>query len=234
MSRAPLKHEWGSITDLRAVPVPHKSSNLAGIIVLAALVLIGAFGLCLSGAPFLVIFFLAALVLGIGLAASLSKVPPAQVVAPDEAAFPALHRTLHEEKERADFLELIELAERAGRALPAVEGAIDPVEGGELLAQALWEAADVLSRRQQLRPQVVRQQQPTPTVSPSSPAAQALAEQREKAGALWEETEAELARIRTALELAGVAAENAAHDPSALDAVHEAYRELADVYGERF
>ncbi|SBT44548.1 hypothetical protein [Micromonospora narathiwatensis] len=233
VSGAPVKHEWGSITDLRAVPVPEKAPNVAGIIVLATLVLIGAFGLCLSGAPFLVIFFLAALVLGIGLAAALSKASPSQVVAPDQVAFPNLHQTLDEE-EREDFLDLVESAERAGRALPGVERVLDPAEGGELLAQVLWEAADVLSRRQQLRPQVVRQQQPTPTASPTSPAAQALAEQREKARALWEETEVELSRIRTAIELAAVAAENAAHDPSAHDAVREAYRELADVYGERF
>ncbi|MCW3817866.1 hypothetical protein ONA91_25790 [Micromonospora sp. DR5-3] len=234
MSRTPLKHEWGSITDLRAVPVPPKSPNIAGIIVLATLVLIGAVGLCLSGAPFLVIFILAALALAIGLAATTSKAPAARVVAPDQEAFPALHHTLGEDEEREDFFDLVESAERAGRALPAVEEVIDPAEGGQLLAQVLWEAADVLSRRQQLRPQVVRQQQRTPTASPSSHAAQALAEQREKVTALWDQTEAELARIRTALELAAVAAENAAHDPDAIDAVREAYRELADVYGERF
>ncbi|MFE9203409.1 hypothetical protein [Micromonospora sp. NPDC007230] len=234
ISRTPLKHEWGSITDLRAVPVPQKSHNIAGIIVLATLVLIGAFGLCLSGAPALVIFILAALVLGIGLAATTSKAPAARVVAPDQKAFPALHHTLDEEEEREDFFDLVESAERAGRALPAVEKVIDPAEGGQLLAQVLWEGADVLSRRQQLRPQLVRQQQWTPTASPSSHAAQALAEQREKVTAQWDQTEAELARIRTALELAAVAAENAAHDPDAIVAVREAYRELADVYGERF
>lgn len=235
VSRPSVKQEWGSITDLRAVPVAQNSPNVAGIIVLVTLVVVGAFGLCLSGAPFLVIFILAALVLGAGLAATLSKAPPAQVVAPDEAAFPELHRTFEKTEERTDFFELVRLAERAGRSLPAVEDVIDPVEGGQLLAQAVWEAADVLSRRQQLRPQVVRQQhQQVPTASTNSPAANSLAEQREKARALWDQTQAEFSRIQTALELAAVASENAVHDPDALEAVLEAYRELADVYGERF
>ncbi|MCW3843709.1 hypothetical protein ONA70_26760 [Micromonospora yasonensis] len=234
MPRAPIKHEWGSITDLRAVPVPEKSPNLAAIVVLATLTLIGALGLFLSGVPPLAVFVVAALVLGLCLAGAMSQAPPPKVVAPEQAAFPELHQTLYGKEEREEFLGLVGLAERAGRALPTVEKATDPVEGGRLLAQVLWEATDVLSRRQQLRPQVVCQQRPASDALPNSPAAQALAEQREKARALWKETEDELSRIQTALELAVIAAENATHDPAALEVVREAYRELADVYGERF
>ncbi|MFC8616585.1 hypothetical protein ACFT9M_09235 [Micromonospora purpureochromogenes] len=235
VSGARVKNEWGSITYLRAVPVPQNSPNVAGIIVLATLVVLGAFGLSLNGAPFLVVFILAALVLGLGLAATVSNTPPAQVVAPDQAVFPELHHTLERVEEREEFFGLMGLAERAGVALPAVQKVIDPAEGGQLLAQVLWEAADVLGRRQQLRPQVVRQQhQPTRIASPNSHAANLLAEQREKVGALWDQIDAELSRIQTALELAALAAENAAHHPAALDAVREAYRELAEVYGERF
>ncbi|MEU3454702.1 hypothetical protein ABZ671_14015 [Micromonospora sp. NPDC006766] len=233
ISRAPLRYEWGSITDLRAVPVLQRPPNVAGVIVLATLTLIGAWALFLSGMPPLAVFVLAVLVLGLGSAAMMSEAAPPQVVAPERAAFPALHLTLHTKEERREFLGLVGLAERAGRALPAVAKVIEPAEGGRLIAQALWEAANVLSRRQQLRPRVVRQQQLAPNAPPSSPAAQALAEQRNKAWALWEETEAELARIQTALELAAIAAENVADDPSALITVRETYRELAELYGER-
>lgn len=111
---------------------------------------------------------------------------------------------------------------------------IDNLKGAELLAQVLWEASDVLSRRQQLRPQSGRQQQPATAGDASSRVAQALTEQRRRVAALWDETEAELTRIRDALELAAVAAENVAHDSGAGEAVREAYRELADLYGERY
>ncbi|MEU8261577.1 hypothetical protein AB0C02_13275 [Micromonospora sp. NPDC048999] len=234
VSRAPLKQEWGSITDLRAVPVPQKPPNVAGVIVLATLTLIGALALFLSGMPPLAVFVLAVLVLGLGSATAMTQAVPSQVVAPEQAPYPALHLTLYRQEEREEFRGLVRLAERAGRALPAVERVIEPAEGGRLIAQVLWEAADVLSRRQQVRPRVVRQQQPGPNAVPNSPAAQALAEQRGKASALWEETEAELSRIQTALELSAIAAENAADDPSALITVREAYLELTDVYGERF
>ncbi len=232
VSRASIKREWGSITELRATPVQQKDPNIAGIIVLATLVLIGAFGLFLSGAPFLVIFFLAVLALGVGLARTLPKAPPGEVVAADLAKFPGLHHALDDD-ERVVFFDLLELAERAGRALPTVERVIDPVEGGQLLAQTLWEAADVLSRRRPLRPQVRRQELPALAAVPSSHAASMLAEQREKVRTLWEENEAELARIQVALELAAVAAENAAHDLDAQHAVREAYRELAGISGAR-
>ncbi|GAB3328576.1 hypothetical protein GCM10027452_00580 [Micromonospora halotolerans] len=235
VSKAPLKHEWGSMTDLRGAPAPQKPPNVAAIIVLATLVLIGALGLFFSGVPALAVFVLAVLVLGLSLAGVLSQAPPPRVVAPDQAAFPELHRELHENEEREEFSQLVALAERAGRALPDVEEAIEPAQGGRLLAQMLWEAAEILSRRQQLRPRVVRRHhQPLPIRTPNNHAFQALVKQREKATTLWEQTEAELARIQTALELAALAGENAAHDPDALEAVREAYRELADLYGERF
>lgn len=67
--------------------------------------------------------------------------------------------------------------------------------------------------------------------SSTSRAGQSLIEQRERLKASWNQIEAEALRIRTALELAAVAAENAAHDPGVSGAVREAHQELADVYG---
>ncbi|MFI6231539.1 hypothetical protein ACIBCR_30010 [Micromonospora echinospora] len=232
VSRNPARHEWGSITDLRAEPETERSESVPRIIVLSTLVLIGSFGLYLTGAPGPVVFLLAVLALGVGSASYLYKPPPATVVTRDEAAFPELHRTLESARERTEFADLLGTAERAGRVLPAVEAAVDPAEGGELLAQVLWEAADVLSRRQQLRPQVSKTQ--SASAGPAaSRAAQALEEQRGAAQALWMQTEAELERIQTALELAAVAAENVVHDSGALKAVREAYEELVAVYGNR-
>ncbi|MER5336782.1 hypothetical protein [Micromonospora sp. NPDC002717] len=235
MSRTALKHEWGSLTHLRAMPASKGPPTVVSVVVLCTVVLIATLLLCLSAAPVLVILILATLFLGVGLMAILSKTPPPQVVAPDEAAFPELHRTLDRREEREEFLDLMAMAEQAGRALPAVAEAIDPAEGGELLAQVLWEAADVLSRRQRLRHQVAGQRhQPAPTAAPGSHAARSLEEQRAKVRSLSEQNKAELARIQTAVELAAVAAENAAHDPDAVGAVREAYNELAAVYGERY
>ena len=234
VTRSPLRHEWGSITDLRAVPAGPESSKVPGVIVLCTVAMLVSAVLCGSGAPVLVVLFLVALLLALGVAGIMSKKPPPQVEAPDQAAFPTLHHTLTGGEEREDFLDLVELAERAGRALPGVSAVVDSTEGAELLAQVLWEASDVLSRRQQLRTQLRRQQQSATTGDASSRVSQALTEQRRRVSGLWAETEAELTRIRDALELAAVAAENAAHDPSAGEAVREAYRELADVYGERY
>ncbi|MFG1765750.1 hypothetical protein ACGFIH_20610 [Micromonospora parva] len=223
------------MTYLQAMPAAQSSSKMGAVIALCTAVLIGTLLLCLSSAPVLVILILMAMVLGFGLLVILSKTPPPHVVAPDETAFPDLHHSLDKREEREEFLDLMAVTEQAGRGLPAVEEAIDPVEGGELLAQVLWEAADVLGRRQQLRPQVTRQRKhPARAASPSSTASRSLAEQRERTRTLWEQSEVELARIQTSLELAAVAAHNAADDPNAIEAVREAYNELSDIYGERY
>ncbi|WBB76622.1 hypothetical protein O7602_14275 [Micromonospora sp. WMMD1128] len=234
VTSSPLRHDWGSITDLRAAPVGPEPSKTPAVIVLCTIALLVSAGLCASGAPLIVTLLLVGLLLALGSAGITSKKPPPRVEAPDQAAYPDLHHTLTGGEEREDFLDLVELAERAGRALPEVSNVIDNVEGAELLAQVLWAASDVLSRRQQLRGQVRRQQQAATAGDAGSRVSQALTEQRRRASSLWDETEAELTRIRDALELAAVAAENAAHEPSVGEAVREAYREQADVYGERY
>lgn len=234
VSGSPLRHEWGSITNLRALPPSKSSPNLPAAVLLVAVVALGVVGLCFGGAPVAVTLILAALALLVGSVVTLSKPPPSQVEEPpDRKRFPELYRTLESTGDREDFLDLVGLAERAGRALPDVAGVIDPGEGGELLAQVLWESAVVLDRRQQLRPQVLHRSSDRTAAADSSASrvAQSLIEQRERIKASWDKIEAELSRIRTALELAAVAAENAAHDPGASGAVREAYRELADVYG---
>ncbi|MEU8092145.1 hypothetical protein [Micromonospora chalcea] len=233
VTRSPRRHKWGSITDLRAVPTAPEPSKVPGVVVLCTIAVLVSAVLCFSGAPLLVILFLVALLLGLGLAGITATKPPPQIEAPDQAAFPTLHHTLTEAEDREDFLDLVKLAERAGRALPDVDRVMDAAEGGQILAQALWEASDVLSRRQQLRTQIGRRQ-PGPAGDSTSSVGKALTEQRQRLTTLWDETEAELTRMRNALELAAVAAENAAHDPGADDAVREAYQELLDIYGERY
>jgi hypothetical protein len=235
VSRGPLRHEWGSITDLRAAPVASTSPNVVSIVVLVALVAVVTLGLCGSGAPLVVILVLAVLALGVGLAATLSKTPPGEVQTPDLAKFPEIHRSLSAPEERRDFFGLLALAERAGRTLPALEDAVDPSEGGQSLAEALWEGADILSRRQQLRPQMQTPgAQSVPQGHVASRVAEALAEQKARSQRLWDETNEAFSRLRTALELAAVAGENAAHDPQAIEAAREAYQELDDLYGGKF
>ncbi|MEU8313747.1 hypothetical protein [Micromonospora sp. NPDC048169] len=234
VTRSSRRHEWGSITDLRAVPATPEPSKLPGVLVLCTATVIFSAVLFFAGAPLPVVLFLVALLLVCGLAAITLTKPPPQIEAPDQAAFPALHRTLTDADDRRDFLDLVELAERAGRALPEVDRVMDAAEGGQILAQALWEASDVLSRRQQLRTQMGRRQPGPAAEDSTSSVGKALAEQRQRVTTLWDETESELTRVRNALELAAVAAENAAHDPGADDAVREAYQELLNIYGERY
>ncbi|MBW4701229.1 MULTISPECIES: hypothetical protein [unclassified Micromonospora] len=228
LSGASLRREWGNVTDLRAVPVASAGTNVVGLVVLAALVFLFTLGLCLWQAPIMVIFFLIALTVGIGLTVVLSKPAPARVVAPEIAKFPQIHRTIASIESRHAFFGLVELAERAGRTLPALSDVVDPVEGGQSLAEALWVGADVLSRRDHLRPPAPRsQQQPIPA---TGRAADALSAQREVARGRWAQVSSELGRLQTALELAAVAGENAEHDQDALVAGQEAYRELAELY----
>ncbi|WP_433341627.1 hypothetical protein [Micromonospora sp. CA-111912] len=234
VSRALLRHEWGSVTDLRAAPVAQSSPNVVGVVVLVVLVVVGALGLCAAGAPLLVVFFLAALALGIGLAVALAKAVPGEVTAPDLAKFPEIHQTLDAPEERRDFFDLIALAERAGRTLPSLESVIDPSEGGQSLAQALWEGADLLGRRQQLRPQMATLgRQSTSGSQAASRVAESLAEQKANSQRLWNETNQAFARLRTTIELAAVAGENAAYDQQAVGAARESYQELSKLYGQR-
>ncbi|MFC0003517.1 hypothetical protein [Micromonospora siamensis] len=233
-SERPMKHEWGSITHLRAFTPVQKGHNVPAAVVFSTLTLIGALGLFVSGVPPLAVFVVAALVLVLCLAAATpSSAPVPELIAPDRAEFPALHHLLHKEEEQKDFSALETLAERAGRALPAVDEIIDPAEGGRLLAQALWEAAEVLSHRQQLRPGIAGWQDRPGARPPDTHVARILAEQRESASKLWHQTEAELQRLRIALELAAIATENAAQEADASEAVRAAYRELAELAGER-
>ena len=168
----------GGTSPPEAVPVAPAGTNVAGLVVLAALVFLGTLGLCLWRAPLLVIFFLIALTVGVGLTVVLSKPSPARVVAP-EIASSRRSTGASPRSSRATRSGLVELAERAGRALPALSDVVDPVEAGQSLAEALWVGADVLSRREQLRPPEPRSQ-PQP-ISTTGRAADALSAQREVA-----------------------------------------------------
>ncbi|MEV0154247.1 hypothetical protein AB0H57_10970 [Micromonospora sp. NPDC050686] len=232
VTRRPVKHEWGSITEVNALPPARVSSNIGGLIVLVALVPLCAATLLILGAPPLGILVLAVLVLAAGSASLLMKDPPSHVVSPDLVEFPDIHRVLDTPEERDDFLDLIELAEQAGRSLPALGAQADLVQAGQSLAEALWEAADVLSRRAQLRPHMDRQlRHPESAANITRSSGYYLAGQREKHRDMWEQVDNELVRVRTALEVAAVAGENAADDRDAMAAAREAYRDLAALYG---
>lgn len=216
---AQLKHEWGSITDLRALRPAPRSRNFGGLIVLALIVVVISAALCLGGAPLMVVLILAALVIGPGSVAFFREESPGHVVAPDLQKFPEIHRVLDAGEEREDFLDLVELAERAGRSLPALDGLVDAADAGEALAHALWVGADALGRRKQLRSLVDGLKQNNPNrPSATSRAAGYLTEQRKKAKGLWDQANEKLARVQATLEAAAVAGENFIREQELMEA----------------
>ncbi len=222
-----LKHEWGNLTDLRVLPPLPRSSGADGLPVATLLAVSLGGALCFSGAPPMVALILAGLAALVVYARSLRKDLPGRVVAPGLKKYPDIHRVLDAPEEREDFLDLVELAERVGQVLPALNGMVDPADSAKALAQALWDGADILNRRKELRSVVEGlKRHDHAGLSEASRAVQYLAAQRTKASDLLEQVDAELARLAANLEAAAIAGENFSREQELLDAALQAEETL--------
>lgn len=118
-------------------------------------------------------------------------------------------RVLRTPEERAAYGRAVAVARRIRRTWPALPGMIDPVTADRTLTHALDDLASLLVRRQEIRRlraglDGVR----LADVPADSPAAVALAEQRERTEQLWLATADQANRILRSIEETALAGEN--------------------------
>jgi hypothetical protein len=133
---------------------------------------------------------------------------PGEVTTPDIHRYPGIHRVLASFQERREFDQLLRLAERVGRTLPALEGLVEPSEAGELLAQALWDGAKSLARKEEIRG--VRDDLKRHAQDRSGSLSRSrldLLHQQKRADVLWKEVHGELEKLRSHLAAAAEAGE---------------------------
>ncbi|HEX5596945.1 MAG TPA: hypothetical protein VFX61_13155 [Micromonosporaceae bacterium] len=128
-------------------------------------------------------------------------------------------------RDRAAFVEALNLARRVHLSVSGLQGLVDPVSTNLALAHALWEYAQVLVRRQEI--QAVREgllRQDHGGLPQESPVAGRLREQLNRTETLWQEIEAEARKHVGALSAAAEANERFIRERMAEHAVGEAVR----------
>ncbi|MFE9185347.1 hypothetical protein ACFYMB_18715 [Micromonospora haikouensis] len=207
--------EWGSITEV--TPGKQITGSAASKRVTIQLIVVAVVSLYVCGLASAVYWWLLlavdlALVL-LAVAAGFKAARRSTVVAPDIDLYPSIHRLLTTHEERLSFRDLQALAERIGRTLPALDGLVDPSDAAELVAESLWEGAAVLARRQEIREvrdELVRHASDG-TVE-TNRARLDLQSQQQRAGDLWEEVNADLARLTSHLMATAAAGERFVRD----------------------
>ncbi|WP_306214278.1 hypothetical protein [Actinoplanes sp. RD1] len=133
-------------------------------------------------------------------------------------------------RERAAFGQALALSRRIRRTWPALRDMIDPVDADRSLAAALHELAGVLAQRQHLRRlRAELAESAGYGLPPTSPALQALADQRERVDALWQSTRAEANRILAALHAIARAGEDFVREQRLLETARSAELALAEL-----
>ncbi|MGW5667745.1 hypothetical protein [Micromonospora sp. NPDC003776] len=196
------------------------------------LIAVVAGGLCMvGGSRYAAIIVSGALVLGAAaIVGSVLAERPARVRMPDLKGFPEIHRVLTTPQEQRSFRALVGLAERVGRTLPALDELVDPNEAGELLAQALWDGAKSLARKQEIR--AVRDElgRHEDHVSDDSSRSQRdFVHQRQQAKALWKEVNGDLAKLVAHLTAAAESGEAYIRDRELDDTLQRTEKALAEL-----
>ncbi|MEH1017138.1 hypothetical protein V6U90_29095 [Micromonospora sp. CPCC 206060] len=239
---APLKlsgmhqwYRWGSISDGQAVAVRPGIGRGSQTALLVVIVLVPGWLLCAAGVWPLLVATVAVIAIVAGVVVTVRAGLPGRAIAPDLHRYPEIHRVLDDPDELRDFRQLIGLAERVGRTLPALDGLIEPAEAGENLAQAVWDGAKLHVRRQEIRVVLDDLGDYDEAKLPStSRAVQNLVSQRERATELWHEVDGELARLTANLEAAAEAGENFIRERDAGEAARRAEDALAKVLPAEF
>lgn len=225
-------HRWGSITELTpGPPMTAKAADRRAILQLI-LISIGALYLCGAGSgAYWGLILLAAGVLGFAvLLASIKAARESVLVTPNLRAYPDIHRVLTTPEERRSFQELLSLAERVGRTLPALDGLVEPNQAAELLAQGLWDGAKSLTRKQEIR--AVRDDLKRHAHEGSSDMSRTrldLLDQQQRADALWSEVNADLDKLTTHLTDAAKAGEAFVRDRELDDTLQRTEKALAEL-----
>ncbi|WP_328415507.1 hypothetical protein OG470_23510 [Micromonospora sp. NBC_00389] len=150
------------------------------------------------------------------------------VITPDRHRHPDAHRVLMSQQERSEFDALLRLAERVAKTLPALQGLVDSNEAGRLLAQGLWHGAKNLARKQEIRE--VRDDLKRHAVARSDEVSRSrldLLHQQQRAGALWNEVNAELEKLTSQLTAAAAAGETFIRDRDLDDTLDRTEKALA-------
>ncbi len=225
-------HRWGSVADV-SPEAPMTSDAVSGRaakqIMLIAVV---AGGLCMvGGLPYAGAIVSGALVLGVvAIVGSFMAERPGRVKTPDLRGFPEIHRVLTTPQEQRSFRALVGLAERVGRTLPALDELVDPNEAGELLAQALWDGAKNLARKQEIRAVRDELRRHEDHVSGESSRSQRdFAHQQQQADALWKEVNGDLTKLGAHLTAAAESGEAFIRDRELDDTLQRTEKVLAEL-----
>lgn len=213
MNGSARTREWGSVTEHTSAPLSADQATRRTQVRLVVLWLAGLIPCWLgvwlnsgfAAGAVLVVLLIASVVL---IAASGAATKPGSISAPNLARFPELHEVLSRREERSTFRGFVDLAERVGRTLPALDGLVDPSEAGELLAEALWDAAELLGQKQELR-RVREELEQFRSAGPGvmTRARFDLASQEQQADRLWTEADEQLNRLTQRLTAAAEAGE---------------------------
>lgn len=210
ISSRPSRHGWGNIIDLTpGQPMTAKAADRRAKFQLI-LVSLGALYFCGNGGGaywWLILLVAGVLTMAI-FSASAKAEQPGKVVTPDLHRYPDVHRLLTGAPERGEFDRLLRLAERVGKTLPALKHLVDPNEAGGLLAQALWDGAKNLARKEEIR--AVRDDLKRHAQERSDEMSRSrldLLQQQQRASTLWSEVNEELDKLRSHLTAAAEAGE---------------------------
>ena len=136
-------------------------------------------------------------------------------------------RTLFDEQERRLFQETLDVAERITDTWPDLEGLIDQRDAEWSLNQALWDLADLLARRQQVRRILASlESQKTEHLRPDSTASAGLAANLTRARTTLQRLENEAAARRASLADAQAAGTRFVHEQRTLKALQESSESL--------
>ncbi|SBT40670.1 hypothetical protein [Micromonospora auratinigra] len=226
----PHRREWGSVVDVTpGPPMTAKAADRRAKFQLL-LVLMAASYFCTAGGGaywWLILLASGAFMMAI-FAASSKAGEPGKVVTPELGHYPEAHRLLTGPQERSEFDRLLKLAERVGKTQPALKRLVDPDEAGSLLAEAVWEGAKSLARKEEIR--AVRDDLKRHALEGSGQVSRSrldLLQQQQRANALWKEVDAELDKLRSHLSTAAEAGEAFIRDRELDDTLNRTEKALA-------
>jgi hypothetical protein len=138
-------------------------------------------------------------------------------------------RMLTAPAERRTFQQAVDLADRISDTWPALGELIDVPEAGTMLAEALWEIAGVLVRRQELSAVLAELSRPDfAAMSPTDRTAHELAAHLQATKAALAQVEVDLARRDASLRRAELAGRNFIREQEMREAIRAAEASLRD------
>jgi hypothetical protein len=221
-----VDHAWGALVEERArghqvsadpaPPIIALTGLPAIVVLLAGLEYLGAFAAVLACG--LTMLVTGALVFRF----ARRRAPRPRVTAEAEG------RELTTEAERAAFDRAMATADRVAATWPALDGLVDVPEAETLLAEALWEIAGVLARRQELTAVLAQLTRPDfAALSPADATAARLQTQVRATKEALSAVEIDLARREASLRRAEEAGRGFIREREMREAIRAAERSLA-------